>query len=105
MKFCEMYSEKLPTSTLLKLDSDAFKLDISSPSSLSIPLKNLDVCNLIERQVRNLVSINSHSRLVSFCRLSILILDSAILNRFLQTLAKSLRHSMALSVLLAAELQ
>ena len=37
--------------------------------------------------------------------LSSIKMDSAILNGFLQALAKSLRHSVALSVLLAAELQ
>ena len=63
--------------------------------------KNLDG---IEKQVRGLVAINSHADLfssVAFQSLSSEDMDSAHLARFLQALAKSIRYSVGLSVLIA----
>ena len=44
MKYYKTYRDKLPT-TLPKLDSDTSKLDLSSPSSITMSTKNLDILN------------------------------------------------------------
>ena len=66
--------------------------------------KNLDT---VEKQVRGLIAITSHADLFSSAVFQSLLsedMDSAHLTRFLQVLAKSIRHSVGLSVLIAAEL-
>ena len=103
-KYYKTYGETLATSSLPKLDSDASRLDISNPSSFTMSSKNLDA---IEKQVRSPVAINSHADLFSsaaFQSLSSEDMDSAHLSRFLQAVAKSICHSVGLSVLIAAEL-
>ena len=70
----------------------------------TISSKNLDI---IEKQVRSLVAVNSYADLFSsaaFQSLSSEDMDSAHHARFFQALAKSICHSVGLSVPIAAEL-
>ena len=57
-KHYKTYGETLSASYLPTLDSDASRLDLANPSSVTMSSKNLDT---IEKQVRSLVAINSHT--------------------------------------------
>ena len=102
MKYYKTYSESLTMSSLPKLGLHASMLDFSRSSTHTLSSKNLEA---LEGQAQNLVT---HSNLFTSaaCQsLSSEDMDSALLDRFLQAVAKSLCHSVALSVLLAMDLQ
>ena len=94
MNFYRTYGESFSTSSFTRLD-DASLLDLSTSGSHSLPVKNLEV---FERQARNLVSVNSHADLFAtagFQYLSSETMDTAMLTRFLEALARCLRHSVS----------
>ena len=87
-----------------KLDRDASLLDLTSSGNVSLPLKSLET---IERQARNMVSINSYADLFTAASVETLQsdnLDAPMLKRLLSSIVTCLKHSSSMSVVLAVEL-
>ena len=94
----------MPTDNIPQLEADASLLDISNKGRASIPLKNLEAW---ERKARKLVAINSHADLFSsaaFLCLQQKSMSVAALSRFLEAIAKSIKHATAMSILLTTEI-
>ena len=103
-KFYKSQNQYLPTDNIPQLEADASLLDISNKGRASIPLKNLEAW---ERKARKLVAINSHADLFSsaaFLSLQQESMSVAALSRFLEAVAKSIKHATAMSTLLTTEL-
>ena len=87
-----------------KLDRDASLLDLTSSGNVSLPLKSLET---MERQARNMVSINSYADLFTAASVKALEsdnLDAPMLKRLLSSIVTCLKHSSSMSVVLAVEL-
>ena len=74
-------------------------LDLYSSGNTSIPIKSLET---MERQARNMVTINSYADL--FAAASVKSFDVLLLTRMLNTLVNYIKHSTSMAVILAVEL-
>ena len=103
-KYYKSHNQYFPTENHPQLESDASILDISSSGKCSVPVKNLEFW---EKRARKLVAINSHADLFSSAAYLCLQQESmsvTALSRLLEAVAKSIRHSTAMSTVLATEL-
>ncbi|MEW8547330.1 MAG: hypothetical protein AB2693_27800 [Candidatus Thiodiazotropha sp.] len=103
MKHYRLHGQLFP-SNVPKLDKDASLLDLSSSGNASIPLKTLDT---MERQVRNMITINSYADIFAAASVKSLQsddLDANLLKRMLSSLVNCLKHSSSMAVVLATEL-
>lgn len=103
MKHYRSHGQLFP-SNVPKLDKDASLLDLSSTGNASIPIKTLDT---MERQVRNMVTINSYADIFAAASVKSLQsddLDANLLKRMLSSLVNCLKHSSSMAVVLATEL-
>ena len=91
-------------SSVPRLDKDASLLDLSSSGNVSLPIKSLET---MERQARNMVTINSYAYLFAAASVKSLQsenLDAPVLKKMLTSLFNCLKHSSSMAVLLAVEL-
>ena len=103
-KYYKSQNQYFPTENLTLLEPDALLLDISTRGRCSVPGKNLEFW---EKRARKLVAINSHADLFSSAAYLCLQQESMsvmALSRLLEAVAKSIRHSVAMSTILATEL-
>ena len=93
-----------PTENIPLLEPDASLLDLSTRGRCSFLVKNLEFW---EKRARKLVAMNSHADLFSSAAYLCLQQESIsvpALSRHLEAVAKSIRHLVAMSTILAAEL-
>lgn len=103
MKYYKSHSPDFPP-TNPKLDRDAGKLSLSSPINFSLNTTRLESW---EKRCRELVSIASHADLFSsaaFQNLRQETLNPQALQRLLEAVGKTTRHSIALAMSLATEM-
>ena len=103
MKFYKLHNEQFPSS-IPKVDKDASKLDLSTTGSVNVSSKFLES---MERQARNVISINSYADLFATSAFSTMQsndMDTNMLRRLVQALVNCLKHSTNLSFLMAVEL-
>ena len=105
MKFNKLHKEQFPSS-IPKVDKDASKLDLSTTGSINVSSKFLES---MERQARNVISINSYADLFATCTSAFSTMqsddmDTNMLRRLVQALVNCLKHSTNLSFLMAVEL-
>ena len=103
-KYYKSQNQYFPTENLPLLEPDALLLDISTRGRCSVPVKNLEFW---EKRARELVVINLHADLFSSAAYLCLQQESMsvpALSRLLEAVAKSIRHSVAMSTILATEL-
>ncbi|MBV2113342.1 MAG: hypothetical protein KUF82_20515 [Candidatus Thiodiazotropha sp. (ex Ctena orbiculata)] len=103
MKFYKLHNEQFPAS-IPKVDKDASKLDLSTSGSINITAKFLES---MERQARNVISINSYADLFATAAFSSMQsddMDTNMLRRLVEALVNCLKHSTNLSFLMAVEL-
>lgn len=103
MKFYKLHNEQFPAS-IPKVDKDASKLDLSTTGSINVSSKFLES---MERQARNVISINSYADLFATSAFSAMQsddMDTNMLRRLVEALVNCLKHSTNLSVLMAVEL-
>lgn len=103
MKFYKLHNEQFPAS-IPKVDKDASKLDLSTTGSINVSSKFLES---MERQARNVISINSYADLFATSAFSTMQsddMDTNMLRRLVQALVNCLKHSTNLSFLMAVEL-
>lgn len=87
-----------------KIDKDASLLDLISSGNANLPVKSLET---MERQARNMVSINSYADLFTAASVQALEsdnLDAPMLKRLLSSIVSCLKHSSSMAVILAVEL-
>ena len=103
-KFYKNQSQYFPTDNIPLLESEASLLDLSNKGKFSIPMKNLEIW---EKRARKLIAINSHVDLFSsaayLCKQQQTMFVQA-LSRLLESVAKSIRHATAMSMILATEI-
>ena len=100
MKFYKLHNEQFPSS-IPKVDKDASKLDLSTTGSINVSSKFLES---MERQARNVISINSYADLFATSAFSTMQsddMDTNMLRRLVQALVNCLKHSTNLSFLMA----
>ena len=103
LKFYRTHSQLFP-SCVPRLDKDASLLDLSSSGNVSLPVKSLET---MERQARNMVTINSYADLFAAASVKSVQsenLDAPVLKKMLTSLVNCLKHSSSMAVLLAVEL-
>ena len=103
-KYYKSLNQYFPKENLPLLEPDASLLDISTRGRCSEPVKNLEHW---EKRACKLVAINSHADLFSSAACLCLKQESMsvpALYRLLEAAAKSIRHSVAMSTILATEL-
>lgn len=103
MKYYLIHSQLLPPS-VPKLDKDVSLLDSTSSRNTNLPIKSLVT---MERQARNMVTINSNADMFVAASVKPLQsddLDASLLKRMLSSLISCLKHSSSMAVVLAVEL-
>ena len=103
MKHYKIHQDFFPAQ-VPKLDRNASRLDMSIASSISLPCKFLES---LERQARNVISINSYADLfatAAFSSLSSEEMDANVLRRLIESLVNCIKHSTNVSVLMAMAL-
>ena len=103
MKYYRTHGQLFPA-VIPKLDKDASLLDLYSSGNTNIPIKSLET---MERQARNMVTINSYADLFAAASVKSLEsddLDALLLKRMLNTLVNCIKHSTSMAVILAVEL-
>ena len=104
MKYYKCQNEYFPTENVPQLESDTLLLDMSSKGRYSIPVRNLEYW---EKRAHKLVAINSHADFFSSAAYLCLQQESmsvSALSRLLEAVAKSVKHTIAMSTILATEL-
>ena len=94
----------LPTDNVPPLEADYSLLDLSNKGRASIPIKNLEAW---EKKARKLIAINSHADLFSSAAFLCLQEESmpvTALSRLLEAVAKSIKHTTAMSTILTTEI-
>ena len=103
MKHYWSHGQLFPTSVPI-IDEDASLLDLASSGNVHFPVKSLET---MERQARNMVTINSYADRFTAASVKILEsdnLDAPMLNRLLNSIVSCLKHSSSMAVILAVEL-
>ena len=103
MKYYQVRGQLFPTS-VPKIDNDASLLDLASSGNINFPVKSLET---MERQARNMVTINSYADLFTAASVKALesdIWDAPTLERLLSSIVSCLKHSSTMAVILAVEL-
>ena len=103
-KFYKSQNQYFPTENIPQLEADTSLLDLSNKGRCSGLAKNLEVW---EKKACKLVAINSHVDLFSSAAYLCLQQESMsvmALSRFLEAVAKSIKHATAMSTILATEL-
>ena len=103
-KYYKSQNQYLPTENYPQLEPDALLLDISTRGRCSVPVKNLEFW---KKRALKLVVINSHADLFSSAAYLCLQQESVsvkALSRLKEAVAKSIRHSVAMSTSLATKL-
>ena len=101
-KYYKCHNQYFPTLNLAQLEASL--LDISSRGRCSVPVKNVEI---LEKRACKLVVINSHADLFSSAAYLCLQQESmsvTALSRLLEAVANCIRHSTAMSTILATEL-
>ena len=104
MKFYKSQNQFLPTDNVPPLEADSSLLDLSYKGRASIPIKNLEAW---EKKARKLIAINSHADLFSSAAFLCLQQESmsvTALSRLLEAVAKSIKHTTAMSTILTTEI-
>ena len=103
MKYYRSHGQLFPTS-VPKIDKDASLLDLASSGNVNFPVKSLET---MERQARNMVTINSYADLFTAASVKALEsdnLDAPMLKRLLSSIVSCLKHSSSMAVILTVEL-
>ena len=103
-KFYKSQNQFLPTDNVPPLEADSSLLDLSNKGRASIPIKNLEAW---EKKARKLIAINSHADLFSsaaFLCLQQELMSVTALFRLLEAVAKSIKHTTAMSTILTIEI-
>ena len=103
MKHYRSHGQLFPTS-VPRIDKDASLLDLASSGNVNFPVKSLET---MERQVRNMVTINSYADLFTAASVKALEsdnLDAPMLKRLLSSIVSCLKHSSSMAVVLTVEL-
>ena len=103
MKYYQSHGQLFPTS-VPKIDKDASLLDLASSGNVNFPVKSLET---MERQARNMVTINSYADLFTAAAVKALEsdnLDASMLKRLLSSIVSCLKHSSSMAVILTVEL-
>ena len=103
-KFYKSQSHYFRTDNIPPLETEASLLDLSSKGKCSIPVENIEIW---EKRARKIMAINSHVDLFSsaayLCMQQQTMSVPALL-RLLEAIAKSIKHAMAMSTILAKEI-
>ena len=94
----------LPTDNVPPLEADSFLLDLSNKGRASVQIKNLEAW---EKKARKLIAINSHADLFSsaaFLCQQQQSMSVTTLSRLLEAIAKSIKHTTAMSTILTTEI-
>ena len=103
MKYYRSHGQLFPTS-VPKIDKDASLLDLASSENVNFPVKSLET---MERQARNMITINSYADLFTAASVKALEsdnLDAPMLKRLLSSIVSCLKHSSSMAVILTVEL-
>ena len=103
MKYYRSHGQLFPTS-VPKIDKDASLLDLAFSGNVNFPVKSLET---MERQARNMVTINSYADLFTAASVKALEsdnLDAPMLKRLLSSIVSCLKHSSSMAVILTVEL-
>ena len=103
-KFYKSQSQYFPTDNIPQLESDASLLDLSNKGKCSIPMKNIEIW---EKRARELIVIHSHADLFSsaaYLCMQQQTMSVPALSRLLEAVAKSIKHAMAMSTILATDI-
>ena len=103
MKNYQSHGQLFPTSVPI-IDKDASLLDLASSGNVYFPVNSLET---MERQARNMVTINSYADLFTAASVKTLEsdnLDVPMLKRLLSSIVSCLKHSSSMAVILAVEL-
>ena len=102
--FYKSQNQYLPTDNVPTLEADASLLDLSIKGRSAIPIKNLEAW---EKKAHKLKAINSHADLFSSAAYLCLqqeLMSVAALSGLLEAVAKSIKHSTAMSTILTTEI-
>ena len=93
-----------PTENVLQQELDPSQLEMSRKGRYSFPVRNLE---FREKKAHKLVAINSHADLFSSAAdlcLQQQSMSVSVLSRLLEAVSKSIKHTAAMSTILAIEL-